>query len=259
VTPSRLFRGFSMTDALRDAIWLMRHSLVVLRDEGLGGACRWTVRQAASLGHRLWFTQSYAVHVTSTCVQESGLLASRIEGLEVHFLSDISDVERLCRQGYQDVRCVVRPAHRRLRDGAVCMCVYIDRKVAHVEWLALTETVRRAIFPAPCFVAYDRGEASWGGAHTPSRYRKQGVFRYGMACALHYCHERGYEALVGVTAVDNIPSLRGQTPFEPRVRARLRYRCLLARRTWTVVPLDACGNWPAEEDSSGCVQWSVSS
>ena len=59
-----------MKDALSDALWLIRHSLVVLRDEGFGGACRWIARQAASLGHRLWFTQLYAVHVTSTCVQE---------------------------------------------------------------------------------------------------------------------------------------------------------------------------------------------
>ena len=243
-----------MKHALGDSAWMARRCLVLARTEGVRGLGRWLSLRLNHVMRILWSRQLYVIHVTNTADYVAGLPPPLVDGLESHFLCGEHDAEALKDQGYEDVRHVIRTAARRLRRGAVCVSVFVNREIAHVEWLALSEEVRRAIFPTPCFVDFGGGEAAWGGAHTVAAYRGKGVFRYGMACALRYCNERGCRALIGATAVANAPSMHGQTPYAPRVRVLLRHECSLMRCRWVEISREACGDWPAEEAGRSSVK-----
>lgn len=236
-----------VTDVLGEAAWAARHCLAVARNEGVSGLRRWLSLRLTHLRRMLWSRKLYVIHVTDTASYAAGRPPPQVGGLEIHFLCGERDADSLRDLGYEDVRHVIRTAARWLRRGAVCVSVFVNREIAHVEWLALSEDVRKAIFPTPCYVDFAGGEAAWGGAHTVDRHRGEGVFQYGMACALHYCHERGYRALIGATAVGNAPSMHGQTPYAPRVRVQVRQECFLMRCTWVEISREACSGWPAEK------------
>jgi len=235
---------------IEDAAWLTRQGWDTLREAGMCGLASWIHHLLVGFWRLIRFDGVYLVHVTTTGDYAAMPPLRAMGELSVHFLDSERDADRLVENGFQDVRRVIRPAARRLRRGAICVGVFIDREIAHVEWLALSEEVRRAVFSTPCYVDFAGGEAAWGGAHTVSRYRGKGVFQYGMACALRYCHEHGHRALVGVTAVGNAPSVSGQTPYAPRVRVRLRHDCRLLRCKWTELSRESYGDWPAEGSAS---------
>ncbi|MBE9505192.1 MAG: hypothetical protein IMY84_00120, partial [Chloroflexi bacterium] len=169
------------------AAWLVARAADVLRTEGLPGVATAVAAHLSYLESRLYWHADYIIHVTNTADCAVGLTAPPVDGLEVHILANERDVERLSGDGYEDVRRVVRPAARRLQKGAVGFCAFVNRDVAHVEWVAFTEAARLAIDVSPCFADHGRGEASWGGAYTVRRFRNLGIFRHVMACALRYC------------------------------------------------------------------------
>ena len=59
-----------------------------------------------------------------------------------------------------------------------------------------------------------------------------GIYCHGMAWRLRYCHELGYRVVVDATIVGNMPSLRSQDTYDPRIRAFCRYRRFVHWRDW---------------------------
>ncbi len=226
--------------------WLFVRAADVLRAEGPRGLWEAVAAHLSYSAHRLCGSTDYVIHVTDTADCVVGLTAPTVEGLEVHVLTDEREVERLLSEGYEDVRRVVKRARQRLQGGAVGICAFVNRDVAHVEWVAFTEAAGRTIDVPACFVNHDKREALWGGAYTVGRFRKMGIFRHVMACALRYCQEHGYDVVVGTTQVRNVPSVRGQDPYGPRVRAGVRHRRFLTWHDWHELPqVPACG-WREE-------------
>jgi len=217
----------------RAVSWPVKRAASLLRTEGTAGLAQGAVRYVRHLAHRVYWQEDFVIYETDTKGYALGLVAPSIDGLEVQVLGSESDVQRLVTEGYEDVRRVVRPAARRLQHGAVGFCAFVNREVAHVAWVALTQEVQVALDLFPYFVDFDNGEAWWGGSLATGRYRNLGIYRHVMAWRLRYCHELGCHVLVDATEVRNTPSLRSQETYNPRTRAYCRYRRFLRWCRWT--------------------------
>ena len=233
--------------------WLFVRGADVLRAEGPRGLWEAVAAHLRYLAARLCGSTDYVIHVTNTADCVVGLTAPPVKGLEVHVLTDEHEVGRLLNEGYEDVRTVVRRATQRLRQGAVGICAFVNREIAHIEWVAFTETAGRTIDVPPCFVDHGNKEALWGGAYSVGRFRKMGLFRHVMACALRYCQEQGCQLVVGTTQLHNVPSVQGQDPYGPRVRACIRHRRFLMWCDWREIPQPTTCGWQAEKDKRSAV------
>jgi len=213
--------------------WQLQRACHLTRTEGLTGLAAGVARSVHHCRRRILCTEKFVIYATDTSAYKTGLALPPIDGLEVHILQNETDVERLVQGNYEDVRNVVRPAGRRLRQGAVGFCAFVRREVAHVAWVALSATAKQSFDVLPYPVDFQGGEACWGGALTTRRFRNRGIYRYVMAWRLRYCHEQGYPVLVDATAVDNVASLKSQGTYDPAVRSVGYYRRILWTSNWT--------------------------
>jgi len=213
--------------------WFVRRGAYLFRTEGFAGLLSGTGRHLTQLLRGLYWSEEFVIYATDTCGYGIGLSEPSVEGLEVYVIHTETDVLKLCAAGYEDVRCIVRPAGRRLSSGAVGFCAFVNRRVSHVAWVAFNATAKRGFDSLPYDIDFENGEAAWGGALTISRYRNLGLYRYVMAWRMRYCHERGCPVLVDSTSLLNVASLRSQATYNPEVRAVGHYRRFLRRSRWT--------------------------
>ena len=217
----------------RVVLWPVARAAHLLRTEGPRGLARGVARHLHQLSRRVYWHEHFAIYETNTADYALGLVAPSIDGLEVYILGSESDVQRLMSEGYEDVRRVVRPAARRLQQGAVGFCAFVNREVAHVSWVAFTQEAKLTFDVLPYFVDFEGGEACGGGTLTTEPFRNRGLYRHVRAWRLRYCCEHGSHVLVDATAVNNTPSLRGMNRYNPRMRAFYRNRRFLRWREWT--------------------------
>ena len=210
----------------------VRRAATLLRTEGLTGLVQGMARYVLYLAHLVYWNEYFVIYEIDTANYVLGLDGPAIEGLEVHILHSEHDVNRMVGEGYEDVRLVVGAAARRLQQDAVAFCAFVNREVAHVAWVAFTQDAQSTFDVVAYPVDFDGGEAWWGGSLTTGRFRNLGIYRHVMAWRLRYCHELGYRVLVDATIVGNMPSLRSQDTYNPRIRAFCRYRRLLHWRDW---------------------------
>ena len=213
--------------------WYVRRGVHLLRSEGVAGLLSGTGRHLTQLLRGIYWSEEFVIYATDTCGYEIGLAEPSVEGLEVYVLHTEADVVRLLAAGYEDVRCIVRPTGSRLSSGAVGFCAFVNRRVAHVAWVAFDAAAKRGFDSLPYDVQFENGEAAWGGALTISSYRNLGLYRYVMAWRMRYCHERGCPVLVDSTSLRNVASLRSQATYNPEIRAIGRYRRFLHWSRWT--------------------------
>jgi len=208
--------------------WPVHRASHLLRAEGLAGLVAGVFRHLEALKRRILWSKRFVVYSTSTAIYDPVLAAPSGSGPEVYVLERDADAERLAAAGYEDVRRVVRSASRRLEYGAVAFCAFVQRELAHVSWVGLTEPAMRSLTSLPVPVRLDEGEGYWGAALTMRRFRRLGLYKHVMNWRLWYSHEHGCPVLVDATAVDNVASLRGHDAFDRRLRGVYLYR----RRLW---------------------------
>jgi len=214
--------------------WLATRAADLLRAEGASGLLKGIGRLFRDNRRGLFSHERFVIYETNTAAYEKGIVAPPVEALEVHVLHNEQDVERLAAAGYEDVRRVMKPTVRRLRGGAIGFIAYVNRDVAHADWVAPTAEAKASLLDLlPYRVAFAEGEVSWSGGYTVGRFRGLGLYRYVMALALRYCREHGYHVVVAAVAVDNAPSHRNHIRYGSRVRARGRHLHVLRWSRWT--------------------------
>lgn len=85
-----------------------------------------------------------------------------------------------------------RPA---LDKGAIAFCIFVDRELAHIGWVALTEEARKFVDSLPYRVDFDNKEACTGSTETIPKYRGNGLMAYGYFKRFQYLKERGDNSL----------------------------------------------------------------
>jgi len=139
--------------------------------------------------------------------------------------------------GHSDFRDSVPGARRALDRGAVALCVYHGRDVAHVGWVATSRAARRALDRLGYEVRFDRGESWTGAAFTAPRFRNHGLLTYSCQRRFDYLLSAGFTVSRAAVATDNDASHHVTMRFEPRVYAIGRQSRILCWRRWTERPV----------------------
>jgi hypothetical protein len=182
----------------------------LLRTEGVRGLLAGGCRYLASLGLVVFYVERYVVFQFDT--DTSALPARRpdMDGLEVFVLERVEDIERLAERGFEVA--VFDSARRRgwLQRGGVAFCVYVNRELAHIAWVAMSAAAREFYDQLPYHVDFEHGEAWWGGSYTVRRFRGRGIYTYVCGIRLKYLHEHGFTVCRDAVRADNVASLKGQ-------------------------------------------------
>ena len=126
---------------------------------------------------------------------------------------------------------------RRLDRGAIAFCIFIERELAHIGWVALTEEAKELVDAFPYKVDFSNGEACTGGTWTHPKYRGNGLMVYGYFKRFQFLREKGIRVSRNVVAKSNIKSQMAHAKFGPKIRGEARYLKILWRRFWWEKPL----------------------
>jgi hypothetical protein len=126
---------------------------------------------------------------------------------------------------------------RRLDKGAIAFCILVDKEIAHLGWVAMTEKAKNTFNSAPYRVDFSNKEACTGATWTNTKYRRKGLMVYGYFKRLQFLRERGITVSRNVVAKNNIASQMAHAKFDPKICGEARYLRILWWKFWTEKPL----------------------
>ena len=125
----------------------------------------------------------------------------------------------------------------RLEKGAIALCIFIGRELAHIHWIAMTEEAMKILGEPPYRVDFSNNEACSGGSWTNPKYRRMGISNYVNFKALQFLDERGKVVERSAIATGNVASQRSRQPNPPKLYAQARYLRILWWESWKETPL----------------------
>jgi len=148
-----------------------------------------------------------------------------LDNYSVYTVESNQQADELESQGLYFRSSTVR-AHKRLDKGAVAFCLFSDKELVHISWLAMKARVQRDIDPLPFKIDFST-QACSGGASTNPKYRGKGTNTYVFYLKLDYLLKQGKTACRLSFDIDNIPSIKVHAKFEPIIYATARYHRIL--------------------------------
>jgi len=157
------------------------------------------------------------------------------EGFDAVFVGD-NDTADLLARAHRDFRSEASAARDALGGGAIALCLYNGRDVAHVGWIATSLAARRSLDRLEYEIRFDRGEAWAGAVYTVPRFRGRGLLTYSALRRFAYLRDAGFSLCRSAVETNNGASNRVQMRFEPRIYAIAHLFRLFGWRRWTERP-----------------------
>jgi len=149
-------------------------------------------------------------------------LNPRIRNLDCYIVSSNPEADNLAAQGF-DFRPRVVNARKNLDKGAVALCIFVDRKIAHMTWIALTQPARSSCDRLSYSVFFHGGEACLGGVFTLPEYRRRGLMKYGCYRTLQWLRDKGVTKVRFAVSIRNIFAQRAFDHFPTYIYGRARF------------------------------------
>jgi len=139
---------------------------------------------------------------------------------------------------YEDFRSYFMNSKQRLNDGAIAQCLYIDKEVGHITWIALSESAKKSFNDLPYKVDFNNKEMCIGGDLTIPKHRKKGLAKYATHIRNQYLKDKGIIKKITVIKTGNMIPLRVAVSIGNRVIAKAYYVRLLGFKIWKEVPVN---------------------
>ncbi len=149
-----------------------------------------------------------------------------------------------------DFRSYVINARQRLDKGAIAFCVFVDRELAYIGWVAMSEEAKKSLTQLPIQVDFSNNEAYTGSIVTNPKYRRMGLTEYVYFKKLQFLKERGRVAVRAVVATNNIAVQQLYARLGSKLYAEARYLKLLWWRLWKEKPLTPASSHDQSEKLS---------
>lgn len=95
----------------------------------------------------------------------------KIQNFTLKVISNNKQVDELVANGF-DFGSFVISADRRLDKGAIAICAFVERKLTHISWVAMTQVAKDSITGIPYPVDFPNNEAYSGGTVRNPKYQR---------------------------------------------------------------------------------------
>ena len=205
----------------------------ILRDEGRVALVRRAAGFGRFLSRSLCSQRDVYLYRHHLIERDRSLYLPRLDSFELRIVETDVEADRLAVDGYEDFRQRFIGTTGSLEAGAVAFCVFVDKKLAHIGWLAVDERGKPHADPCPFQVAFHDGEACTGGTYTMPEFRGKGLMAYGYYERFEYLRRKGFRSTRNSVEVDNVSSHRAHAKFSPEILGRAHSRRILWWSTWT--------------------------
>ena len=125
----------------------------------------------------------------------------------------------------------------KLERGAMAFCLFVEQELASVTWVALNQMAKREIDSLPFEVNFEKGEACSGASFTDPPYRGKGLLAYTYSHIFPYLAGNGVRKDKFSIDVNNMPSQRAMSKFNPVIISKGRYMRVLWWHFWREKPV----------------------
>ncbi len=160
----------------------------------------------------------------------------KVKNVTVRIVSSNREADVLAAEGFE-FRSRFVNARRMLNNGAIALCIFVGREIAHIAWLGMTKAAKNAFDGLPYEVDFSNKEACVGGTVTIPKYRGLGLMGYGIFKKFQFLREIGVVTVRHAVGVDNMASRKPYEKFDSKIYAKARYLKILWWRFWKETPL----------------------
>lgn len=207
----------------------------------LDGPISFLSRGLAHLVRYFFQYETYYLYKHTIYERDEADFLPKIKNFTTRIVTSNQQADELAAEGL-DFRSYVFYARRSLDRGAIAFCIFVDRELAHVAWVAMTKEAKKDIDPLPFQVDFANREACTGGTRTIRKYRGKGLMTYSYWQRFDFLKKKGVIATRNSVATSNIASQRVHTRFNPELYAKARYLKILRWKSWKEMPMGKMAN-----------------
>lgn len=211
--------------------WIFKRGIYILKKNGI----KIFLRNTFSFLVSFFYSQgTYYIYEKTLNKKEQYQFKPKIPDAYVKMISRLAELESLTSEGY-DFKMI--NFQDKLMKGALAFCVFVNKELAHVTWVAMNDNAKREIDPLPFAVRFQEQEACSGASFTDPRFRGKGLLSHVYSCIFPYLKERGIIKDKFTIEVNNIPSQKAHAKFRPVITGKGHYLKILWREYWKEEPI----------------------
>jgi len=161
----------------------------------------------------------------------------RIRDFSLHIIRTTQEADELEAKGYE-FRSYQTKAHRSLDIGGVAFCIFVEKELAHIGWVALTEAAKPYVDDWPFKVDFANKEACTGATLTIPKFRGNGLMKYIYYKRFDFLFQMGIERTRNSVGIHNVASNQVHRKFDPKIYTMCRYFKFLWWSSWKETALD---------------------
>jgi len=212
--------------------WLLKRAKYVCQTEGLiplvGRGIRFVLRRFVR--YQTYYLYETDLQGTFRERTEAYVLP-KIQNFTFKVVSTRQQADELEAEGLE-FRSHAVNANERLDKGAVAFLVFIERDLASIGWVAMTQEVKDSLALPPFRIDFPNGEACGGDFWTNPKYRGMGLMSYSLFKRLEFLRESGKIRDRSTGHRRNIASRKAATKVGCKIYAEARYLRILSWKFW---------------------------
>lgn len=222
---------------------LFRRGRHVLRDEGLFPFIKGVSSFFLTKTKQLFFSnQTYYLYEKTLNNEVNDIeFKPNIKNFRLRTISAPQQVDELVAQGFDfSYHAHIYDLKRRVTKGMIIFCAFIDKKIAHISCVAMSEKTKKDIDPLPYAIDY-QSEACIGDTETMREYRGLGIYTYVYLQIFQFLKERGLSKAKFTVRKDNIAPQKSQAKLGSKVYGEGHHLKLLWWKFWKKKSIDGRG------------------
>ena len=212
---------------------LLQRAKAILQTEGFTSLMK---RGSTFVMPAFFASGTYYLYEHTLGVLDEARFLPRVKDVTVKIVSSNDEADALAAEGF-DFRSRFVNARRMLDKGAMAVCIFVGREIAHITWVGMSNASKKTFDGLPYEVDFSNKEACTGGTVTLPKYRGLGLMGYGGFKKFQFLKGIGVVVVRHATGVDNMASRKPYEKFDHRIYARARYLKILCWRFWRETPI----------------------
>jgi len=162
---------------------LVNRAKLILQNEGLisilRGASTFVIRNLAKyfFRYRIYYLYEFATENVHNLNEAD--FTPKIDNITLKIISTNDEANELENEGLKFRSQPVKNRNR-LDKGAIAFCILIERELANIGWVAMTQQAKDALNELPYRVDFSKSEACSGDAWTNPKFRRMGLRKYSL-------------------------------------------------------------------------------